>query len=286
MTIKDIPLLILIFLFFFPNFIYGQRALPRDNLSYPVLVDIPTRLPATGFYVNNNNEIYLVTAKHVLCDPKLTFWDNKATIQSYSKDHSDNTPNIFELDLRALKIKGRIKHHETHDVSIIHIGSVDNKGLRLDKTISIVKASKSGITGANIRETIHYYKDVSIGNEIFVLGYPSALGIDKIPQFDHSKPLLRKGIIAGKYEDLKTIILDCPIYKGNSGSPVIEVTRESLTKFKFNIVGVVSQFVPFDPAWDNKNFKQGSFYDNSGYSIATPIDMVVDLIKELEKSHK
>lgn len=44
------------------------RALPDDNLAYPVLITLKNST-GSGFYVNTNTGMYLVTAKHVLFDP-------------------------------------------------------------------------------------------------------------------------------------------------------------------------------------------------------------------------
>jgi hypothetical protein len=98
-------------------------------------------------------------------------------------------------------------------------------------------------SGNNIKKI----EDVSIGNDIFIFGYPTSLGIETHPQIDKRKPLLRKEIIAGKNINSKTIILDAPIYKGNSGGPVVEVDQVSLTKTKFPIIGVVTEFMEVLP---------------------------------------
>jgi hypothetical protein len=59
------------------------------------------------------------------------------------------------------------------------------------------------------------------------------------------KPLLRRGIIAGKNEKVGTLILDLAVYPGNSGGPVVEVETVRSEK-KFRVIGIMSQFVPID----------------------------------------
>lgn len=129
------------------------------------------------------------------------------------------------------------------------------------------------------------YAEVLIGNEVFIFGYPTSIGIKNVPQIDYTRPLLRKGIIAGKNEDKKNIILDCPVYYGNSGGPVVEVEEEGGTIRKFRVVGIISQFVPFEQEWFNlQHGYTNKDLENSGYSIATPLDAALELINDLQAS--
>jgi hypothetical protein len=80
--------------------------------------------------------------------------------------------------------------------------------------------------------------------------------------------LLRKGIIAGKNDVLKAIILDCPIFYGNSGGLVIEVETMSLGNINYKAIGLITNFIPYNKIW----------LQNSGYSIVVPMDFVEELI--------
>ena len=107
------------------------------------------------------------------------------------------------------------------------------------------------------------------------MGYPSSIGLKQTPQIDYNKPLLRNGIVAGKNKDRKIIILDAEVYPGNSGGPVIQVTRESLADISYSVIGLVSEFVPFAHKTVSR---KDSILNNSGYSIVTPIDPVLELM--------
>ncbi len=76
------------------------------------------------------------------------------------------------------------------------------------------------------KNSILFLKDALVSNDIFLYGYPSSLGLKQSPQFDYNKPLLRKGIIASVNKTQGTIILDCPVYYGNSGGPVVQVINK------------------------------------------------------------
>ncbi len=108
-----------------------------------------------------------------------------------------------------------------------------------------------------------------------VFGYPSSIGLKNAPQIDYNRPLLRKGILAGTNPATRTLILDCPVYFGNSGGPVLEVDRQGLTA-TFRIIGVVIQFIPFN---ETAGSQTAMILSNSGYSVAVPMDFVLELLK-------
>ena len=128
-------------------------------------------------------------------------------------------------------------------------------------------------------EAVKKYDDVLVANELFLFGYPTSLGIQGSPQLDSQRPLLRRGIVAGLNPSGKSIIIDCPSYPGNSGGPVVEADRTAFNA-TFKVIGVVSQFVPFEEksisypiTYQNVNIS------NSGYTIVTPMDFVLELVK-------
>jgi hypothetical protein len=260
----------------------AQRALPDDNLAYPVLVAIPGVEEASGFYLNTPTATYLVTAKHVLFSDNGQLRGPMMTLLSYAKDPKESGVNRFLVNLAKLNHAGEIKAHSTADVVVVRVAEVlPNTGdstrvmLQALPGVSTLEVSNSGVLGV-APDAVKKYDDVLIGNDVLLFGYPTSLGIRGSPQLDSRKPLLRKGIVAGLKPDSKSIILDCPVYYGNSGGPVVEVDRNFL-KSTFEVIGVVSQFVPFDENLINHTSLPS--LSNSGYSIVTPMDYVLELIK-------
>src|SRR5436190_14803311 len=127
-------------------------------------------------------------------------------------------------------------------------------------------------------DTVKRFDEVLTGNDVFVFGYPTSLGLKSDPtrplQFDPSLPLLRKGIVAGKNPRLHTLILDSPIYFGNSGGPALEVEQDGLQR-RFRVIGVVSEFIPLEEAGRTIHTLA-----NSGYSVAVGMDAVLELTHE------
>jgi len=321
------------------------RALPDDNLSYPVLfLSAPVggkTNTGSGFYYQKDKAIYFVTARHVLFsessvelkvlpnrlkisdhliyrmrydvkNKKLMFSgvmsdedkaelirnspndplfaqavkqlhkksqilrlkNEAASLFSYPKDRNKGESNEIELQLPKLLSEGKIKYHPCSDVAVVKIGlltrlETDLQKIRLEDGVKVIKGA--GITGIDGVNNVKLFDEVLEGNSVFVFGYPTSITSSNA-FVDIKLPLLRKGIVAGKNYKLKTIILDCPIYKGTSGGLVVEVDEKFAVKY-FKGIGLITNYVPFRNEGSQET-------QNSGYSVAVPIDQVSELLKD------
>ena len=252
-----------------------HRAIPDDNLAYPVLITIGNST-GSGFYVSTADTTYLVTATHVLfaigtATPPPLF-ASTFTLLSYSPDPADATPNRVIVDTRVLGV-GNIMRHPTADVTVIRLFTHPTPNTVSEVAgVTIAQSAARGFLGVSM-ETIARMNEILVGNEVILFGYPTSLGLQVLPQLDRERPLLRKGIVAGINTTLRSIILDCPVYFGNSGGPVIEIDTEDVFRKHFRVIGVVDQYVPY--ADGGRTF---SIMANSGYSVIVPMDFVLELI--------
>ena len=269
----------------------GQRKIPDDNLAYPVLITLQNGTTGSGFYLNATSAIYFVTAKHVLFHTSGPSADQllaeSADLLSYPKDPKDQNRISLHLDLKTLETANLIHPHKSSDVAIVKVFTITKReGAEFKVTtvpgVQMVSAAPSGLVGVGL-DSVKKYDEVLIANDILVFGYPTSLGLKNIPQLDYSRPLLRTGIIAGKNDSLRSLILDCPIYPGNSGGPVLEIDDEGLQRH-FKVVGIITQFVPVAEQWLNTTHGYtNTSIGNSGYAVAVPMDFVLDLIADFEK---
>ena len=259
----------------------AQRAIPDDNLAYPVLITLRNGATGSGFYLNTGKAIYLVTAKHVLFDPaSQRLLDPAVELLSYSKDPSDSTHNLITLDLLVLQNAGNVKRHPSEDVAVVKLadnltpatGGTRSFSSPMLPGVTLKEQARGGLLAVYL-DAVKSFDQVLTGNEVMVFGYPTSLGLQQLPQIDVHRPLLRKGIVAGTNPQKRSIVIDCPSYPGNSGGPVVELDKEGF-QTHFNVIGVVSQYVPFADV--GRSFMMLS---NSGYSIVTPMDFVLDLAK-------
>lgn len=257
-----------------------MRYLPDDNLSYPVLVQIGDG-SGSGFYFHTDQRLFLVTALHVLYrieDQDKPLRDSSVQLTSYDRNLSVQNPIELTIDLSLVDIR----KNDSKDIVLVEIGKVSSgeAGINFVKGVRSSASATSNIVVV-LPEYLKKFDDVLISNEVFILGYPNSLGFPGQLQIDPKKPLLRKGIIAGRNILNETIILDCPVYFGNSGGLAIEVEETSVSEKKFSVIGVISEYIPFVEKLRSLQFGYTNLsFENSGYSVVVPIDTILELTAE------
>jgi Trypsin-like peptidase domain len=277
----------------------AQRAIPDNNLAYPVLITLGDGSSGSGFYLNAGGGLYLVTAKHVLFNAlNQTLLSTRLDLLSYSANPQDLGKIRLTVDLSILQLSGMVKPHPTQDVAVVRLFDLPSQSIpppaaqpkltttaQADGPITPMRSLPGvtlqswvgpGIVSAGL-DGIKTFDKVLVGNEVMLFGYPSSLALQELKQLDPSRPLLRKGIVAGTNIERKSIILDCPVYFGNSGGPVLEMDRDGFTT-RLHVMGVVNQYVPFVQSAGAQTFAM-QLASNSGYSIITPMDYVLELTK-------
>src|SRR6185436_8638766 len=92
-----------------------------------------------------------------------------------------------------------------------------------------------------------------------------------------------KGIVAGVNEQKKTLILDSFVFHGNSGGLVLAVEQSAAQTKQVRVIGVISQIIPVVASSLNPRSPHAAAERyNSGYSVAEPMDTVLELIEALQ----
>jgi hypothetical protein len=259
--------------------ITAQKAIPDENLGRPVLIEIANKSSGSGFYINTDDAVWFATAKHVLFDKKGGLLGETAELVSYGLN--DDVGTALEVDLKTLIAANLVRASKLGDAAVIKI-AIATEPTRQERQVipspgvNIKRKGPDAIYGTALSD-MRTYDDIAIGNDVIVFGYPSSIGLAISPQVDSKRPLLRKGIVAGKNSKLRTLIMDCEVFPGNSGGPVIEVERY-FAQSNFRVIGIISQFIPFDNSGWSAAIGGNATVLNSGYSVATPVDFVIELI--------
>lgn len=261
-----------------------MRDIPTDNLSYGLLITIKGGGSGSGYLIQAEEKVFLVTAKHVIYDPSGNLRGDLTEVLAYTNDIEHDETIEFIFSLNKIASNNAILQNGKDDVVVIHWGNIGPDSLtRLQNEITIKSDPGRGpiaVAFSNLKSL----DDVLIANNVFILGFPSSIGLKNIPQIDYKTPLVRKGIIAGKNKKLNTIILDCEVYPGNSGGPVIEVEKVNINSYNYKLIGTISQYVPFAlSVKDVAHQDTGYALNNSGYSIVVPCDPVISLINAFIK---
>lgn len=261
-----------------------MRRIPDNNLSYPLSIELSSGTFGTGFVIDVEPYIYLVTARHVLFEPDgTTLLANHARVTGYNRTLPNSPRVAVDLALDQLLTNRELRPHQACDIAVCRIGTLSTvaevvRPLIFTAGVRVVDGATGFFTGINLQHHTKRFADVLEANEVVVFGYPVSLGLQSMPQLDLTKPLLRHGIVAAKNESLRTIILDCPVYPGNSGGPVLEIEVDGAATY-FNGIGVVSEFVPAAERWVNKPYGYENLnLSNSGYSIVVPFDAIEEIV--------
>jgi hypothetical protein len=282
-------LLVIALLFVSAGVAQARRIIPDDNLALPVLVIIKNKSGATlslgsGIYLGTATSEYLVTAKHVLAaglpnekTHQTEVDDMVLDLVSYSKDLPNPQRIILEVDFKMLRERGDVKAHKTRDVAVVKLGALKEAADHSMMTffsqgVTKVEFADSGLVSTSVG-AVRKFDQVLVGNDAILYGYPASLGLPDTEQFDPLRPLLRRAFVAGKDPAKRSLIIDGPVYRGNSGGPLFEIDPEPPDVY-FHLIGIMVEFIPL-----TEKAADFTMLLNSGYSIAEPIDFVLELVQ-------
>jgi hypothetical protein len=233
-------------------------------------------------FMSSSNHVFFATAGHVLFPNNGTnALGGNAMLTWHEHNGTNDNECAMYLNLSELNAEGEVRRHPSHDVAVVRLGVINTNGL--DSFYSPGVASINGgpltLVGNDI---IRNLDSVNIGDDVYVFGYPTSIGMQESPQFDYASPLLRKGIVSGVYHQKRTIIIDAASYFGNSGGPVLE-RDEGTFGSQFYVIGVVSEYIPFVDTIQSKSEKYGysnttKEVSNSGYAVIEPVDFIQDIL--------
>lgn len=258
------------------------RMLPLDNLAIPVYVE-HTAGSGSGFFLRTADALYFVTAYHVVVSdagspPTL---HKQLKLTSYGADFGPKKITTI-LDLHTLDSSGHVLLDAANDVAVVRMG-LSEQTADLSEHDFVWKAfdgvvPQSGLVSTPVKGRIRELSEVLIGNYVFVFGYPTSIA-ETAKQIDKDRPLVRKGIVAGTNKG--KIILHCSTFPGDSGGPVLQI-EPIRGGTKTMVIGVVTTLVPFVQYWQNAQVKDlvNREIENSGYTLVTPMDHVLELIAE------
>lgn len=257
---------------------YGQSKNDLDIGSTAVLIQTSSG-SGSGFYIEDTSRkfICLITACHVLMDlQKQTLYSDTSLFICYKKNSQRDSRDSFKVSLLSAYINGMLKYDIINDVAVIKFAVTNNRAINYLPFVSKITSASTYLNRFEIHQ-VKRIADLETMADIYTIGYPKSLSLNT--NFDYNRPLIRHGILAGIDIMKNRIIADCPTYQGNSGGMVFELNKFSGEIF---LIGLVSQFVPFEEHWKNEAY---GYYNtnvyNSGYTVVAPIDAILRQINLL-----
>lgn len=283
--IKKSLVAVLIIATIVPYSSYSQYAINSKIRASSILIQTSSG-SGSGFLLQDTvlNYIYAVTASHVLLpnNKSAALLPDTITIIGYRDDVDSDQKNIYKVSIKDCYNTGNLLLDIKNDIAIIRFGKVVDKenysSIQYPQFVKkISKETKIETWPSFLSIPI---EKVTPGSDLFVIGFPQSLGLQG--NFDMNRPLMRKGIIAGKDLQLGRIIGDGAVYFGNSGGIAVAVHFENKV-FKLMLVGLVSQYIPFDESlFDRRGVQRSLDFRNSGYSVIIPVNYILQLIQNFK----
>jgi hypothetical protein len=226
---------------------------PNSNSFFPKTY----RLAGSGFFVNNQGSVYLVTAEHVA---KFLTFNTDVVVRG-----ENDKPLSFKLkDLLVNKDSLNWTFNKSADIATILL-DITSKIFSFIKTISTEIIAQNRIP---LRE-----------REVTIIGFPMGLGFEKhfSPISKISKP--SSGLLElHRFDNNKLtdfFLLDDPSIKGFSGAPVLELPtqlvygKESVHIYTIELMGLVHGSI--------------SEENGGGFAAITPSKYIIETIKNSPK---
>ena len=236
----------------------------------------------SGFILNDTltKHLFIVTARHVIMNIQQTEVVDSITITCYREDVDADSKSVFKIGLTDCANSGNLQIDNKNDVAVIEFGKLVPMGEYASIRYSnyVKKLSKETKIEAWPSFLSMPLEKVIPGSDLFIIGFPQSLGLQG--NFDADRPLMRKGIIAGKDLKLGRIIGDGAVYFGNSGGIAVAIHYEN-NDFKTVLVGLISQYIPFDESlYDKRGMQRSIDFRNSGYSVIIPVNYILPLLSK------
>jgi hypothetical protein len=249
----------------------------------------------TGFLYTGKHWTYLVTARHVLTgDPTSDIILSgvlNCSIYWEGQDDSEILPDTIiihlkqgcsiyekncgvyamERDIVAIKLA----HFDSHN----HFVGLDNSPISHPEPIKIRTLITERV------ENVKKFNEINVLDDVMSCGYPSSLKIIQ-NQLDPDLPVWKKCVVAQKNGKRRTIIIDGPVYHGNSGGPVYIADKSS---GEAKLIGIAVQYVPYitdvlESSTDSVRVSSTTVaVPNSGYSVVEPIDGLIDIMEKYDE---
>ena len=237
----------------------------------------------SGFFLHDTltKYLYLATASHVLISntPKPQVPDT-IFITGYRENVDTDSTYRFKISIADCLKTGNLLFDVNNDIALIRFAKILDMGTyaSIQYHSFVTKLTKETKIESWPTDLSVSIDEIIPGSDLFVIGFPQSLGLQG--NFDMNRPLMRKGIVAGKDLKMNRIIGDGAVYFGNSGGIAVALDFRN-NKFDLKLAGLVSQYIPFDESLFDKRGNQRSIdYRNSGYSVIIPSNSILALIKQ------
>lgn len=175
---------------------------------------------ASGFFYIHADRLYFITNRHVVIKEEDKYFPDELQLRLHTNSNDIRQNEILSLRLYDDEGKPQWLEHpirgKTIDVVVVPLDG------------ELVK-SRFFIRAFSATDQIPQDVDISIGEDVLVIGYP--MGFHDML---HNLPLVRNAILASVYpvpfEGKPIILIDSRLHSGTSGSPVLTKSTQMVRR--------------------------------------------------------
>jgi hypothetical protein len=238
----------------------------------------------SGFFYQRGTNVYIVTAKHVLFRMDTNFFKSERLL--YHSDliatfiHPLGTTNLhtMKIDLLEAKRLGMFFSSDRKDAAAIKwaVEPSPHSDLQFMDYVEYHRGIATNVYNLGVVNADYSprFEEIETATDVYMVGFPSAIGLDNPQQLERNQPLFTKGIVAGKNFSNRRIIINSMAFGGNSGGPVWGRKEYGIGNANFFIIGIVVEWID---GWNKK--ADGQFVlQNSSYAVVEPIESVLEIL--------
>jgi len=222
-----------------------------------------------GFHREDNDEMYLITNKHVVQDPKAIF------IRFNTRDGA--TANDVPLLIKDEKGVVLFSFHPNPEIDIVAV-SIDLKVLESNNLSFDFYDLENDVYTLEQMESNQLHE----GSLVFALGFPMNL----VDQDDRQYPICRLGCIsrisnAFNMENAVDFLVDAQTFPGNSGGPIVSRAECATSNQKMALLGILRAYITYQEALYSRQTgrQRSTMEENSGLTVVHPVDRIIEVVK-------
>jgi hypothetical protein len=222
---------------------------------------------ASGFFFARNDELFLVTSRHVIVDEPSKHFPDRIEIDLHNNAEDFGQSTGFSIPLYRKRVS---VWREGRDSA----GNVDVAVIKIDREAMPATAVYRAFTPEHLGKN---FEQIEVGTSLLIAGFP--LGFHDTL---HHLPVVRQAVIASsfglRFQGEGYFLTDARTHRGTSGAPVVMRARDDKKPFDelpWMLLGVHSTRLDVD----NRDLK---IDEALGLNCAWYADILLALTKENE----
>jgi hypothetical protein len=218
--------------------------------------------------------VFLVTNKHVIDDQD----------ELYIRFNQGSGSKRFRI---AVKREDGSELFQTSDRFDVAVTGIQQQALR-EAGAEFASIPEEALLDLEGLES----KGIVGGDTVFTLGFPMGLAGD-----EKKYAIVRGGVLARMDREIVnttgSFLIDCPVFPGNSGGPVVLPTEihtlgQEEPRTRVHVIGIVSGYLPWEDMAISQQTRRPriTFEENSGLATVVPLDAVNELVTSMFEEAK